>query len=142
MPYTTLEDLIDRYSEGLLIQLTDRADVATGAIDEDAVADAIADADAVINGYVGARYKLPMAEVPPLLADVAKAISVYKLHSFEPSRKIEADYRDALATLKEISKGTITLDVAGVVPATTGSASARVTDRERPMTEDSMKGFI
>lgn len=142
MPYTTLDELTKRYGELILIQLTDRGDVATDTIDADVVAEAIADADAVIDGYVGGRYVLPMAEVPPLLETVAKVITIHKLHVYEPSPKIEADYRDALNTLKDIARGVITLDIAGVTPATTGGGGARVTDRARPMTETSLKGFI
>lgn len=142
MPYTTLEELTKRYGTLLLTQLTDRAEVATGQIDADVVAEAIADADAMIDGYVGGRYVLPMTAVPPLLETVAKAIAIHKLHVYEPAPKIEADYRDALATLKDISRGAISLDVAGVTPATTSTSSARVTDRARPMTEATLKGFI
>ncbi|WP_082705051.1 phage protein Gp36 family protein [Tritonibacter horizontis] len=51
MPYTTVEDLSDRYGEGLPISLTDRAETPTGAIVQDTADQAIADADALIDGY-------------------------------------------------------------------------------------------
>src|SRR5690606_6605607 len=45
----------------LLVALTDRAEVATGEIDQDVVDRALADTDAMIDGYIAARYALPLA---------------------------------------------------------------------------------
>ncbi|MFD1342884.1 gp436 family protein [Litorisediminicola beolgyonensis] len=143
MPYITLSELIDRYGERRIVDLTDRGDLSTGVIDADTVARAIADTDAVIDGYLAAKYALPLAETPPMIADLAQAICIYKLHSYEPDGKVQADYEQALKMLAQISSGTIRIPGAsGIEPATTGGSGARVTDRERPMTEASLKGFV
>lgn len=142
MPYTTLADLTDRYGERLLIDLTDRAEVASGLIDSDVVDRALADADALIDGYLAARYTLPLAEVPALIATLAQVITVWNLHVYEPNPKIEADYKAAIRSLEAISKGSIRLSVAGIEPENDGSGGAVVTDRERPMTAANLKGFI
>lgn len=142
MPYTTLADLTDRYGERLLIDLTDRAEVATGVIDVDVVNHALTDADALIDGYLATRYVLPLAEVPELIASLAQVITAWNLHIYEPNPKIEADYKSAVRSLEAISKGTIRLSVAGIEPAGDGGGGAIVTDRERPMTAGNLKGFI
>lgn len=142
MSYTTLDQLNDRYGARLLIDLTDRGDVATGLVDQDTVDQAIADADAMIDGYLKGRYLLPLAEVPPQVAALSRAISIWNLHVFDAPKQIEAGYRDAMAQLRDISKGIITLDVAGVEPKTSPSQGVMTTDRERPLSEDSLKGFI
>lgn len=142
MTYATQAQLTDRFGEGFLVDLTDRGAVATGAIDVDVIDRALADTDAMIDGYLKGRYVLPMAATPPLIADLAQTIAIYKLHVYQPNEKIVADYDQALRQLREISAGTIKLDVAGVEPAGTGGTGARATDRERPMTEATMKGFI
>lgn len=142
MPYTSLDDLTDRYGQAMLVAVTDRGELATGQIDSGVVDRALADADAEIDGYLKARYALPLAEVPPLVRDIAMAVTIWKLHTFMPDQKIEADYKDAVRKLKELSAGTLRLDVAGVEPESSGSDGVRVTDRERPFTEDNMKGYI
>jgi len=142
MAYATLQQLTDRYGERMLINLTDRGDVATDTIDTDAVDRAIADTQAVIDGYLAGRYALPLESVPDLVADIAQAIAIYKLHVVAADPKIETDYKDAIKALEKIASGMITLEVAGVEPAGSGSSGVQVTDRDRPMTAANLKGFI
>lgn len=142
MAYTNLSSLTDRFGTRMLIALTDRAEVATDVIDVAVIDNAIAGADAVIDGYLAKRYQLPLAETPTLIAELSEEIAIWKLHRAAPDPKIEEDYKAAIRTLKDISAGTIQLDVAGVTPASTGGTGARITDRERPLTADNMKGFI
>uniref|UniRef100_A4WS43 DUF1320 domain-containing protein n=1 Tax=Cereibacter sphaeroides (strain ATCC 17025 / ATH 2.4.3) TaxID=349102 RepID=A4WS43_CERS5 len=142
MTYVTLSDLTARYGESLLVSLTDRGEIALGTIQAEVVDRAVADTGAVIEGYLSGRYALPLAAPQPLLTDVAVAIAVWKLHTFAPDPKIEADYKGAMATLREIAAGTIRLAAAGVEAAGTGTSGALVTDRERPFTAENLKGFI
>jgi phage gp36-like protein len=142
MSYATLAQLTDRYGARMLIGLTDRAELATGAIDADVVARALADTDAFIDGHLAGRYVLPLADVPVILTDLAQQIAIYKLHVYQPDQKIAEDYRQALATLRDIARGTVRLDVAGAEPQTQSGGGAVVTDRERPFSADKMTGFI
>lgn len=142
MSYASLDQLVERHGERTLLQLTDRSTPPTGEIDTAAVDRALTDTDAVIDGYVAGRYALPLADTPPLLADLAQAIAIYKLHSFAPDPKIEQDYKDAIASLLRIAKGEIRLPLAGVEPESSGSSGVVVVDRERPFTEANLKGFI
>lgn len=141
MPYATIDHLTDSYGAGLLVQLTDRGEVATGQIDADIVERALRDTDAKINGYLG-RYQLPLAEVPELLVDLAQVIAIYKLHRFKPDPKIKDDYDEAMRMLRDIANGTITLSIAGAEVPGTGGNGVRITDRERPLTAENLKGFI
>lgn len=140
--YTNLAALTARYGADMLIRATDRAEVPTGAIDEAVVAEACADATALIDGYLSARYALPLDVVPPLVRVLAAHIAIYHLHPYEPDPKIKDDYDAALRSLRDISGGSIRLNVAGIEPAATGTSGAQFTDRERPLTEASLKGFI
>jgi phage gp36-like protein len=140
--YATQAELVERYGEPMLIVLTDRADPPANAIDSGVVARGLADADAAIDGYLAGRYALPLGGTPPLVRDLALAITVYKLHRDTASDKVRKDYEDALATLKQISTGVIRLAVAGVEPPSSGASGVRTTDRERPFTEDNLKGFV
>lgn len=144
MTYATLDLLADRYGEQLLLQLADRATPPAGVIDAAVVGRALADTDAMIDGYLAGRYVLPLGETPPLLADLAQAIAIYKLHPFSAEKKIEDDYRDAIATLKSIASGVVRLPLAGAgdEPASSGGAGVVTIDRERDLSPEALRGFI
>lgn len=142
MSYATQAQLVERYGQSMLLDLTDRAEPPAGAIDPAVVDRALADTDALIDGYLKGRYALPLASTPPLLRDLALSIAVYKLHRNVASEKIRQDYEDAMRSLREIASGAVRLDVAGTEPAGSGATGVRTNDRERPFTEDNLKGFV
>lgn len=143
MTYATLQNLTDRYGEAMLIALTDRGDLATETVHPEVVTPVLIDTDAVIDGYLAARYALPLVATPVMLADLAKSIAIWKLHTSEPDPKIKADYDAAMRTLRDIADGRVRIPgVAGVQPAAIAGSGARITDREREMTPETLKGFI
>lgn len=142
MTYATLEQLTERFGEKMMLDLTDRSRPATGVIDAGVVERALADTDAVIDGYVAGRYALPLSEVPPLLVDLAQIIAIYKLHSSSVSVKIKDDYDYALKALGQIATGTIRLPAQGIEPVSSGAAGVIATDRDRDFTPENLRGFI
>jgi phage gp36-like protein len=143
MSYATLAQLTDRYGERMLLQLSDRSTPPSGVIDTSVVDRALANTDAMIDGYLAGRYVLPLAETPPLLSGLAQEIAIYKLHPFQPDPKIEQEYKDALSQLDKISKGTIRLPLATIgEPVVTGADGVVAIDRERDFTPENMTGFI
>lgn len=142
MSYATQAMLMTRIGEQMLIRLTDRAEVPTGQIDASLVAQELANADAIINGYVGNRYRLPFDSVPVQIPDLALSIAAYKLHVFTADQKIKDDYDQAIRTLRDIASGVFKLDAAGVEPASSGGSGVQFIDRERPLSPESMTGFI
>lgn len=142
MTYATLDQLKKRYGEQMLVLLTDRGEVATGAIDTDVVDRALADTDGAINSFLVNRYTLPLAETPDPLPDIAQSIAIWKLHRHAPDDKIKDEYKDAMAMLDRLSKGLIKLDAAGIEPPTVSSTGVKITDREAPFTAENMKGYI
>lgn len=142
MTYTTLQQLVTRFGERTIIQLTDRAEVPTGQIDMALVDQELGNTDAIINGYAKLRYRLPFDPVPDMVADLALSIAIYKLHVFAPDPKVKDDYEQALRTLRDISSGAVGLDAAGVEPASSGASGVQFIDRERPLSPESLHGFI
>lgn len=143
MTYATLDQLTDRFGERMLIELSDRAEPATGMVDATVVGRAQADTDATIDGYLAGLYALPIAgDVPPMLTDLALAIAIYKLHRYEPDEKIRKDYEQALKDLDRISKGAIKLPIDGAEPQAKQGSGVLTNDRLRPFTEENMTGFI
>lgn len=142
MSYCTQADLTDRYGQAMLVQLTDRASPKSGLVDAAVIDRALADADAEIDGYLAARYALPLSSTPALLKDLAQRVAIYKLHRQVTPDKISQDYDLARADLQRISKGDIVLQVAGIPAPAGGAADVRVTDTTRTMTVDTLKGYI
>lgn len=142
MAYTTLQQLVARYGERLLLQVADRADPPAGSIDTGIVDQVLADTDAVIDGYLAGRYVLPLSAMPPQLASIAQSIAIYKLHAFSPEAKIEKEYDGAIADLVRIANGTIRLAVAGIEPTSSNASGVVAIDRDRDLTPENMTGFI
>ncbi|MFN4191818.1 MAG: gp436 family protein [Tabrizicola sp.] len=142
MPYVTQAQLIDRFGEQMLIALTDRGPDAFGVVDPDVVTRALAETDALIDGYLAGRYALPLTASETLLANVAGSIAIYLLHRYEAPEKVVADYKLAIGTLEQIARGTIRLTSTGAELPATGVTGVQIVDRERPFTEDNLKGFI
>jgi len=121
MPYATRQEMIDRFGEAELIQLTDRAEPLTNAIVDSVLDAALADADSEINGYLQARYSLPLATVPLLVQKLSRTIARYNLYDKFAPEKIEKDYNQAMSTLKLISNGGVQLgldEAGGSTPST------------------------
>lgn len=143
MAYCTLQQLNDRFGTAMIVALTDRAEEPTGQVDMDVLSRAIAEADAMIDGYLAGRYALPLANVPPLLTTLSMDITVWRLHLGEPSVKVKADYDAAVRSLRDIGSGAIRIpEASGLEPASPGTSGVVVTDRDRPFAADQMKGFI
>lgn len=142
MAYCTLAELIERYSEKMLIDISDRGEERPEEPDAALIDRAIADADALIDGYLKKRYRLPLADVPRLVKDLSLRISIYYAHAHVASEKITADYKDALKTLENIAKGLLDLDLDGVEPAASGASEVRTNNPERPLSAGTMKGFV
>lgn len=143
MPYCDQAQIETRYGAQLLTDLSDRDGFASGAIDAALFARAIADADALIDGYIAGRAALPLIEVPALVTDLSQRIAIYYAHGSVVADKIKADYEIALRQLKDIASGSIKLPLASGAEATSSGALEILTNEpERPFTNESMKGFI
>lgn len=137
MPYATQADLEARYGVDELVKLTDRAEPPAGVADGETVARALADASNLIDGYLAGRYTLPLSAVPALVATWCAQIARYLLHVHGAPERVEADYRDAIAQLRDVAAGKLTLQAAGIEPAgadpaggVRSHAAPRVFDRD------------
>lgn len=141
MTYASQQDMIDRFGEGELVELTDRATPPTGAIDAAVVAGALADADAAIDGYIAVRYELPLPATPALLVRVACDIARKHLYKDAPLDEVTAAYKTAIALLRDISRGVAELDIAGAEPAADTTAAPATAGPAQVFTKNSMGGF-
>lgn len=138
MDYITQAELIDRFGEDVLKQLADRD--GDNAIDQDVIDRAIADANAVIDGYLKVRYTLPLASVPPLLKPIAADLVFYQLHAHGAPEEARNRQKAAIRQLEGLAKGTQRLDVAGAEPAAPGERP-RVEGPKRLFDRGDLEGY-
>ena len=141
MTYATQQNLIDRFGEEELIQLTDRSNL--GVIDATVVNRALGDADAQINGYLAVRHTLPLvAPFPAVLERLACDIARYALHENAVTEIVETRYRDAIALLKDVSKGTAKLDENGAAALPTSNNGVQISSTTPVFRPSESGGFI
>lgn len=124
MTYATVQDLIDRYGEREMIQLTDIDEPRTDAVVSARAQRALDDAAAEVDGYLAGLYALPLSPVPGTLRRVAIDIARYHLGSVPTDSSEAKRYDDAIKFLRLVARGEIKLGVdgAGAEPAATGKA--------------------
>lgn len=134
--YCTVQDLIDRYGETEILELTDRDQ--SGSVDQTVAERAIDDASAEVDGYIGSRYDLPLDSPPAVLTRIAADIARYRLYDNLATEEVRKRYEDALRFLKSVGKGEISLG-ASEPPASTGSPM--VSRGRRMFDDDDLEGF-
>lgn len=123
MSYAQLADLVARFGEEELVSRTDRT--GSGLMDLAAIDRALADAAAEIDGYVAARYRLPLPVVPAVLTRIACDIARYRLWQDAASEEVRARYEDARRLLEAIARGLVSLGLAAADAPPPSLAAAR-----------------
>ena len=119
MIYATISDMMTRFGETELAQLTDLA-TPPEAVDVEIVETALADASALVDTYLGKRYVLPMTgcadpdggdAIPPtVLTRAVCDIARYNLyHDITPEHDAYRRRQDVVKLLEAIALGTVML---------------------------------
>lgn len=163
MHYATVQDMIDRFGERELIQLTDPEIVAVQAARAER---ALGDAQALVDGYLGRVYRLPLAGCakpapvpgdpgavqlvpPPQLTRITCDVARYYLYDdIAPEHEVYIRYKAADRELGLVAEGRAVLScpwggtpgplVAGDAP---GDAEVHYGFSARQITDDSTRGF-
>ncbi|PIP98548.1 MAG: hypothetical protein COW76_20515 [Shewanella sp. CG18_big_fil_WC_8_21_14_2_50_42_11] len=128
MTYCTVADMQTRFDEWELIGLSNPGGQA---IDAAVIEQAIVDAEAEIESYLGGRYALPLNPVPKVLNRIACTLARYYLHDGQLNEAADKAYQDALRFLKDVAKGLVKLGV------DTDGAEATSTSQTVKMQSDS-----
>lgn len=143
MAYATKTDLIERFGERELVQLTDRTHVPPTTIDDTIVARALADASSEVDGYVRKVARLPLTAVPAILVRRSADIARYYLWGKSAGKddQVTRSYGEAVRWLKDVSAGLTMLDEEGVAPAPAETGTGRIVGSEPVFTRDTLRGF-
>lgn len=141
MTYATQQNLIDRFGEQELIQLTDRDHL--GEINTTVLDRALADADAQINGYLSVRYTLPLgAPLPTELERVACDLARYALYGDRVTDIVAKRYDAAISLLRDVASGKARLGVADTSSAQSSSNIAEMSATTPVFRRADADGFI
>ncbi|MBM3334197.1 DUF1320 domain-containing protein [Candidatus Sumerlaeota bacterium] len=109
--YCSQSDLEKRLDPQLLRALTD--DDADGLADEAVIAAGVADADALIDTFLRARYTVPLDPVPEAVRSISAAIAIYFLltrrREIVPAEHLRR-YESAVQLLDHFARGLMPLD--------------------------------
>ena len=135
--YASIADMIERFGETEVVELTDLEH--TGEVVVDVAERALTDATAEIDGYLAARYRLPVTDTPRVLSVLCTDIARYRLQKGATTDQARQRYEDALGTLKQIARGEINLPLAAPPPASAEPMSSP--GRARVFDDDTMRGY-
>lgn len=118
MPYATAQHLIARLGQREAIALSDR--VGAGTPDEAALTQALTDASAEMDGYLGRRYALPLAtragvalaSMPTELRTACIDIARYRMTGTEimETESIRTRFKDAITWLQHVAEGRVQIN--------------------------------
>lgn len=143
MTYAQTSDLIARFGETELVQLTDRANKPPTTVNQDTVGRALGDATSLIDGYLSKVYGLPLASVPSNLVKMCCDIARYYLagKAAEKDGAVARAYNEAVLWLKDVANGRVKLDDGGAAPEPAEGSAGRVSGSRPVFTRDSLRGF-
>jgi len=119
MPYATRTDLEQRYAQDVAQRET--------VLPVLGVDNALADADAEIDSYLGVRYSVPVSPVSASILRIACVIARYRLLGDAAGEAARRDYEDARAYLRDIAAGRSQLEGAAALAV---SPTARTVEFE------------
>lgn len=139
MTYATQQSLIDRFGQQEILELSDRSNA--GAIDAAVVTRALTDADAEINGYLAAKFTLPLATVPETIVRLAADMARYYLYDDRVTDAVKDRYSNAIKFLRGVVSGDISIGVDASSAAPTGTGGPNTSAPDRIFTQSSLSDY-
>ncbi len=99
------------------------------------------DAAGLVNGYVAARYSLPLVSVPPMVVGWTADILRHKLWAERAPDEVRRRYDDAIAQLRDVARGLVALPAGADGTAAAGALVFGGYSALRVFDEDTLAGF-
>lgn len=120
--YVDQADLVPAWLTSVQLVELSQDDVSVITVDDDVVDGIILQAEAEVDGYLGARHSLPLASVPVLVKNVTARLVRFYLYGRRPNavtEQLDNDYKNAVRLLRDLSSGVVTLGVQPELAANT-----------------------
>ena len=144
MTYATEDDMRVRLGEATLAQLCPPDLPDPGGPEGEggpSLAAALADATELIDSYAAARYAVPLDPVPAPVRRWCADIARWYLDRARTDEAIRKAYEDAIQGLKDMARGVIVFQAAGVPSQDTAQGQVAMAGPERLFSRGSLKGF-
>lgn len=132
MPYCSEAAFAERFG-------SDERDALVSSGTGRTYASAAADADALVDGYIGSRYTLPLAVVPAFVVAIAADLTRYELYEEAPTKEVIERRKMAIDMLKDIRDGKLLLPGADT---STAPPTLAVAASDRTFTETVLGNFV
>ena len=142
MAYCTLADLVDRYGETEVLQLTDRNH--DGIADTQVLDPVFADVDALIDAHLASRYALPLSSVPRVLVRLACDL-VREMLMMAGGARLDSESAEKRAAdaargiLRDLSKGLVSI---GLPVPTASAGSVQMETGGRAWSREQAGGYL
>ena len=151
MAYCTAAEVLDMLKEDMLNVIVgddyienedERIQAITPIVEQ-----AIADADAEIDGYLAKRYKVPFEKTPQVINKFAKDIALYNMVSRkgvdenDREKKYLTRYNAAIAFLTKVAEGRISIGVSENNTEDAARIGFSMSNSPRLFSRGSMKGW-
>ncbi len=150
MSYAQPADIVNRYPNRDLVQLTNEDPTAT-TVNTDYLQTFLNDASSEIDSYLEARLELPLQsnDIPARLMNLCIAIAMYLMQALRPLHDLEdcrKRYDDAISVLKQFKDGKLTLglSISGAEPSSATDDAAVISGgggKTRVFSRRSLKGM-
>lgn len=141
--YATVANMVERFGNTEMVRLSVPEDRETDTLDPAKIEVALADATALIDGYLRGRYKVPLADVPKDIVRAACVLSRYDLakgERVEPTEQMRLERKEVITWLENIAKGLISIEAASA--GTFGKSNGpRFSGRPATFSDESLKGW-
>ena len=149
MGYCLLTDITNVISQRELVNLTNDTPSINSEVDTSRFEAVSKDTDSLINGYLRARYKLPLKSVPNFIKQIATDICAYRLYLRRPQNipdHIKDNYENAIKRLLDIQKGNLLLesiaeDESLNIPQISSGFRTNKTKKDRMFSDRVMRAF-
>ena len=141
--YCAADDMTKRFSEDELVQLTDK-DGSHNSIVSEVLDQAISDASATIDGYIGGRYQMPLSSVPSILTRLCCDIARYFLYDDQlgEEHQVSKRHKEAIDYLKQVGSGKVQLGISSKSERPQATSTAMMQSGGRVFDRASSKGFV
>ena len=151
MAYCTVAEVLDMLKEDMLNVIIgdnyienedERIQAITPIVEQ-----AIADADAEIDGYLAKRYKVPFGKTPQVINKFAKDIALYNMVSRKGVDENDREktyltrYNAAIAFLTKVAEGRISIGVSENKTEDAARIGFSMSNSPRMFSRGSMKGW-
>ena len=136
--YATVADVTTAIGESDLLAISDRD--GSGEVDADSVEAALAEASSTADSYMAPW--LPLADTPAVLRRHVVAIAVYSLAGNAETDDQRRRYEDAIAWLRDVAKGVVSLGIPPAAEAPSTSSVPTYHTAARVMTRETLRGLL